>query len=198
MTNHLRKTAKKSSIAAAAVGLLLATSLPAEARTGTLHIAAGAMALTNSSTVNGSGPSGTTVLTQWDFMISHNWMAGGLFFQYDKQGSNQTDTMFGPKVEVFWRVFFAEFGYGFIMNRAFTDRTIATQKGTGFYYGLGVHVPLGGGGGGGGEASRPKGLFLQFTYKFRTQNVSSQDGVLVPYTIRQWDGYPLFGLGYGF
>ncbi len=183
---------------AAVTGLFLAISLPAEARTGTLHIAGGAMALTNSSTVNGNGPSGTTVLSQWDFMISHKWLAGGLFFQYDKQGSNETDTMFGPKVEVFWKVFFAEFGYGFLMNRAFTDRTIATQKGSGYYYGLGVHVPLGGGGGGGGETNRTKGLFLQFTYKFRTQNVSSQDGVLVPYTIRQWDGYPLFGLGYGF
>ena len=177
--------------------LSLGLSHSAQARTGVLHVAGGAMALTNSSTVNGNGPSGTTILTQWDFMVSNKWYGGGLFFQYDKQGSNETDTMFGPKVEVFWKVFFAEFGYGFIMNRAFTDRTIATQKGTGFYYGVGVHVPLGGSSGGGSDG-RSKGPFLQFTYKFRTQNVTQQDGVVVPYTIRQWDGYPLFGLGYGF
>lgn len=178
-----------------ACGTLIASN--AQARTGVFQFSGGVMALTNSSTVSGQGPSGTSVLSQWELAISHKWLSGGLFFQYDRQGSNQTDTMFGPKLEAVWKAFFAEFGFGFIMNRAFTDRSIATQTGNGLYYGFGVQFPLSGGGGSGG-GGRSKGLFFRASYKFRTQNVLQQDNVELPYTVRQWDGYPLFGLGYAF
>lgn len=172
---------------------------PAFARQVVYHVSGGVMALTNSTLKSGQGPEGSTILSQADAFVSHKFYGGGLFVQYDRQGSTQTDFAFGPKLEIYWKVFFLEGGYAFIMNRNFTDRTVATQKGSGYYYGVGVHVPIHGSIGG-SASGRAKGMFLQASYRFRTQKITEQDGVELSAgnVITQQDGYPLFGIGYAF
>lgn len=147
-------------------------------------MATGAMFLTNSSEQGGSGPSGSTLLTQTELNYRFNKTIGlGTFFQFDKQGASETDILLGPKLDLMFKVLYFEFGYAFLVNRGFTDRTIASQKGSALLFGAGVRVPLG------------AKTFLQFSYKYRIQNISEQDGVALSEPIKQTDGYPLFGIG---
>jgi hypothetical protein len=148
----------------------------------------------NSTEQGGAGPSGSTLLTQTELIFSGKFWSLGVFYQFDKQGTDQTDSGLGPKAELHWKFLYAEFGYSLIMTRAFTDRSIAKQTGSGMYYGVGVRFPLKGGAG----ARAGKGVYLQFNYKFRTQSVTTQDGVDLDQPITQVDGYPTFGLGYDF
>ncbi len=179
-----------------ALAALLSLSASPEALGGErgLHLSISGMALTNSSQQGGSGPSGSTILSQTDLIWHGPWWGLGVFGQYDKQGSNETDTAFGPKLELHWNVFYAELGYAALMQRAFTDRSIAKQTGYAWLYGGGVRVPLGGQPG----QQSSSGFFLQFSYKFRTQTLKMQDNVALGDPIIQSDGYPLMGLGYHF
>ena len=155
-----------------------------------------AMFFFNSTQQGGQGPSGSTLLTQTELIYSGRWWSLGAFYQYDKQGSAETDSGAGPKLELHWRAFYFEWGYMLLMKRAFTDRSIASQGGNGMVFGLGVRFPLKGGG---GAVSRGgKGPYLQFNYKYRIQNINSQDGVDLDQGITQTDGYPTFGIGYDF
>jgi hypothetical protein len=163
-----------------------------------VRLAVSGMALFNSSEQGGQGPSGSTILTQSDLIYSGRWWSLGGFFGFDKQGSNETDTSLGPKLELHYLGFYVESGWAPYMHRAFTDRSIAQQTGSAWLFGAGVRVPLASsrsassrGGGGGGP-------FLQFSYKYRIQNLDQQDGVKLSDTITQRDGYPLFGIGYKF
>jgi hypothetical protein len=152
------------------------------------------MFLFNSATQGGQGPQGSTVLTQTDLIYHGNWWGIGGFFLYDMQGSTQTDTAVGPKIELHAGVFYLEFGYAPMMTRAFTDRTIARQTGYAMMGGLGVRFHLGMG----GSSGSYKGFFLQSIYKYRMQVIQKQDGVDLTQPIQQVDGYPLFGVGYVF
>jgi hypothetical protein len=150
------------------------------------HFAASAMFMSNSSQQGGQGPSGSTLLTHSDLVYLGPWWGLGTFFQFDKQGDSETDTALGPKIELLHSVFYLEGGWAPLMNRAYTDRTIAKQTGSAFIAGLGVRIHF------------PSRLFLQFSYKYRAQIVKKQDGVELSERIYQRDGYPLFGLGYRF
>lgn len=157
-----------------------------------MHLALGAMALTNSTSQGGQGPSGSTILTQTELTYHGEWWGAGTFFQYDRQGSNQTDTALGPKLELHHGPFYLEGGYALLMQRAFTDRSIAKQTGSAWVLGMGVRFMLSAtpGGTGGGP-----GFFLQFTYKYRIQSIKKQDEAELSEPITQKDGYPLFGIG---
>jgi hypothetical protein len=161
--------------------------------------AASGMALFNSSQQGGQGPSGSTLLTHADLVYSGKFWSVGAFGQFDKQGGSETDTAIGPKIELHYNVFYLEGGWAPFMHRAFTDRSIALQTGSAWLMGVGVRVSLGGGkapvpkGGSG-----PRGMFLQFSYKYRVQLIDKQDSVVLSDPIIQRDGYPLFGIGYKF
>lgn len=82
------------------------------------------------------------------------------------------------------------FGYLISAKRAYTDRAIASETGTGFVYGLGARFPLSGKG--------DRGSFFHASYKFKTQTLTEQDGVNISEAITQTDGYPVFGFGISF
>jgi hypothetical protein len=181
-------------IIALAISAILSPS--AEAHDKGFRGAVSGMALFNSSQQGGQGPSGSTILTHADLVYSGKFWSIGMFGQYDRQGASETDTALGPKLELHWSVFYLEGGWAPIMNRAFTDRSIAQQNGSAWLTGAGVRVPLGGGKATAKGASG--GAFLQFSYKYRVQFINEQDGVVLTDTIIQRDGYPLFGIGYKF
>jgi hypothetical protein len=158
-----------------------------------MHFAAGGMALTNSSEQGGQGPSGSTLLTHSDLFYNWDWYGFGAFFQFDKQGSAETDINLGPKVDLSAGPFYFETGYAVLAQRAYTDRSIARQTGGGWLFGVGVRVPLGQAGG-----QQTGGAFLQFSYKYRMLTIKKQDDVLLAEPIRQKDGYPIFGIGWLF
>src|SRR5262245_5281671 len=93
--------------------LAAALALPARSLAGPrgLHLAVSGMALTNDSSQGGAGPSGTSILTHGDFL--YNWGSFGIggFFQYDRQGSSETDGAGGPKIELNPGPFYLEAGY---------------------------------------------------------------------------------------
>ncbi|MEK6580688.1 MAG: hypothetical protein AABZ55_15800 [Bdellovibrionota bacterium] len=182
-------------IIAVAVAVLILI-LPAQSFSGEpgWHFATSLMALSNSTKQGGQGPSGATLLTQTDLHYHFGFWGLGTFFQFDKQGSSETDTAVGPKIELHSGPFYFEYGYAFLMQRAFTDRTIAKQNGSAHVFGIGVRFSLGGVGGRGGTS----GLFIQSVYKYRIQTIKTQDGAQLSEAISQTDGYPLFGLGYKF
>lgn len=151
------------------------------------------MALTSSTKQGGNGPSGSTVLSQSEYVYGWPHFGFGMFFLYDMQGSTEKDTAYGPKLEAYWDPFFLEVGYAMAVKRAYTDRTIADQTGDGLLYGLGARFKLGAAGGAGGS-----GWFFQASYKMRTFNIKKQDGVDLDETIQQNDGYPLLGIGLQF
>lgn len=174
--------------------LLLVLPIPAFAGDPGWHFATSLMALSNSTKQGGQGPSGSTLLTQTELHYHFAWWGLGTFFQFDKQGSAETDTALGPKVELHTGPFYFEYGYAFLMQRAFTDRTVAKQNGSAHVFGIGVRFSLGAAGGRGGGG----GLFIQSVYKYRIQTIKEQDGALLSESISQTDGYPLFGIGYKF
>lgn len=151
------------------------------------------MALTSSTKQGGQGPSGSTVLSQSEYIYAWPNFGLGMFFQYDMQGESQKDTAYGPKLEAYWDPFFIELGYAVAAKRAFTDRTIADQTGSGTVFGLGLRFNIGAAGGAGGT-----GLFFHASYKYRTYQFNKQDGATITEPIQQTDGYPLLGLGYSF
>lgn len=159
---------------------------------GRYSLATGIMALTNSTKQGGQGTEGSTILTQTDLSYNGSWWSAGAFFQFDKQGENETDTAAGPRIEAHLHPFYLDVGYALMMNRSFNDRAIAEQTGKSLTLGLGARFSATGG------ASGTSGLFYQFSYKFRTQTVTEQDGEELDEPITQTDGYPLFGIGFGF
>jgi hypothetical protein len=156
-------------------------------------ISVSAMALTSSTQQGGQGPSGSTVLSQSEYVYALPNFGLGFFFLYDMQGSAEKDSAYGPKLELYLEPFFLEFGYIVTAKRAYTDRTIADQTGDGMFYGLGARFNLGAAGGKGAS-----GWFFQASYKFRTFNIKKQDGSQLDEPIKQADGYPLIGIGYQF
>ncbi len=187
------------------LSIVALTGLQARAGDRGVHLAISGMALTNSSEQGGKGPSGSTLLTHHDLVYHGSWWGLGAFSQYDKQGSNQTDFAVGPKMELHWSAFYVEGGWAPYLHRAFTDRSIARQTGNGWVFGGGVRVKLGGGGNASagysdGSSGTPSsgGFFLQFSYKYRIQNINKQDDTKLSEPIKQKDGYPLFGIGYVF
>lgn len=178
--------------------LMLAAAPDALAR---MSLATGVMGLTNSTKQGGQGSQGSTLLTQTDFTYHGSWWGFGLFYQHDKQGAHETDNAYGPRLELTWNPFYLEYAYAMKLNRSFTDRSIAEQEGTAFQLGLGARFALGastGGSGGGELQGGVSGPFLQFSYILRTQNVKKQDSEKLGEPVIQTDGYPLFGIGFGF
>jgi len=157
--------------------------------------ATGIMALSNSTRQGGQGSEGSTFLSQTDVSYHGAWWAVGAFFQYDKQGKSEIDTASGPRLEVFWKPFYLDYAYGMQMNRSYKDRAIAEQTGKSSTLGLGVRFNLSDTK---SEGAGLRGVFLQFSYKMRTQSVEEQDGKELSEAIVQKDGYPLFGIGAGF
>lgn len=151
-----------------------------------------AMALSSSTKQGGTGPSGSTVLSQSEYVYSWQRFGAGFFFMYDLQGSTEKDNAYGPKLEAYLDPFYLEAGYAFSATRAYNDRTIAEQTGTGIYYGIGARFKLGAGQGPGG------GWFFQASYKMRTLTIEKQDGQKLDESIQQNDGYPQIGIGYRF
>lgn len=157
--------------------------------------ATGIMALSNATKQGGQGTEGSTFLSQTDLSYHGSWWALGAFFQYDKQGKAEIDTASGPRLEVFWKPFYFDYAYGLQMNRSYKDRAIAEQTGKSSTLGIGTRFNLSASK---SEGAGLKGVFLQFSYKLRTQTIKKQDGKDLSEAIVQKDAYPLFGIGAGF
>lgn len=151
----------------------------------------GIMFLNSETKQGGTGPTGSTLLSQTDFVRTWKKLGYGVTFNYDKHGKNQTDSSYGLKLEYHIDKFYLEFGYLLKATRAYTDRSIAEETGSGMMYGFGARFPIGRGGKGGGA-------FFHASYKIKTQTLKQQDGVDISEPITQTDGYPLFGFGYNF
>lgn len=171
------------------VCLLTLAAVPARAGMTGMNISASTLALTSSTQQGGQGPVGSTILTQGDMVYSWDWIAIGMFYLFDLQGSSQKDHAVGPKIEFSWGPFYIEGGWAIMARRDFTDRSIATQNGNGWFAGIGVRFGL---------ESETDGFFFQASYKIRVQNINSQDGVALSEPIRIQDGYPLVGIGINF
>ena len=150
-------------------------------------ISVGIMIISSNTTQGGTGPSGSTVLTQSEFVWAFNHVGIGAMFEYDLHGSNEKDSAYGIKAEAYLSNFYLELGYLISAKRAYTDRAIAAETGTGLIYGFGARFPI-----------STKGAFFHASYKFKTQTLNKQDGVDISEPITQRDGYPLFGFGYSF
>lgn len=166
--------------------LALLASGPASAGEGFLT-SVSVMALTNSTKQGGQGSSGSTILTETELTYHGSFWGVGGYFQYDRQGKPEVDTAAGPKVELYADPFYLEFGYAAFMQRAFNDRSVASQRGKGSQLGVGLRSPLPG-----------SSFFFQFSYKYRTQVVEKQDDQAMDEPLTQVDGYPLFGVGMQF
>lgn len=158
------------------------------------HFGTGVMALSSSTQQGGQGPSGSTLLTHTEYLYNFNNWGLGLFYLLDKQGSAETDTSYGPKLEIYFGSFYLDVGYIISANRAYTDRSIANETGSGMYYGLGTRFNLGAAKGGPSSG----GWYFFANYKMRTYTINKQDGVELSEKIVQKDNYPIFGLGYHF
>lgn len=174
------------------ISLMAFTAQAQTAAPGAFQGAAMGMLLNSSTKQGGDGPQGSTILTHSEIQYNQSWWGFGLFVQYDRHGNNQQDMAYGPKLELVYLPFYLEIGYALAAERNFNDRSIAKQSGSGTVIGLGVRFKLGMAQGPGG------GMFFQASYKYRTQNLSKQDGVKLDEPIVQMDGYPVFGLGYQF
>ncbi len=150
------------------------------------RLSTGVMVLASSTSQGGQGPQGSTVLTHSEYMYNFGWWNFGMFYQYDKQGTVQQDTAFGPKLDVQFGPLFLEVGYMAIMYRSYTDRSVADETGDGYFAGAGVRFRL------------SKNWFFQGSYKYRVQNIKEQDGLKLSENIEQIDGYPLAGVGLNF
>lgn len=168
------------------------TALSTQAQSGSgsrKMIAVGLMALNSSTTQGGAGPSGSSILTRSEFIWAYPNYGFGALFDYDLHGSNEKDSAYGIKIEgYFFSSFYFELGYLISAKRAYTDRAIAAETGTGTVMGLGARFNIGGGG----------KTFFHASYKLKTQTLKQQDGVDLSEPIQQQDGYPVFGLGYSF
>jgi len=182
-----------------AVIFVLSTNVFAGSRG--LHLGVQGMLLSSSTEQGGSGPKGSTVLTQSELLLNRRFFGIGAFFQYDKQGTAQTDMAVGPKLELHFGPIYFEGGYSVMVSRAFTDRSIAKQSGTGYFVGAGVRFMMkkggGGGGGRGGGGGKP-GFYFQASFKYRLQEITKQDDATLSEPIKQMDVYPMIGIGYKF
>ncbi len=171
------------------LGLMAMGAAPAFGGMMGMNVSATTLALTSSTQQGGQGPKGSTVLLQGDMVYNWSWYGIGMFYLFDIQGSSQKDHMFGPKLELHYDVFYIEGGWAPLTRRDFTDRSIATQKGNGWFVGVGIRFGLEGDAG---------GWFFQASYKLRFQNIKTQDGVELTEPISIKDGYPLVGIGMNF
>ena len=153
-------------------------------------VSVGFMALNSSTTQGGAGPTGSSILTRSEFVWAYNKFGFGAIFDYDLHGSNEKDSAYGIKVEGYISNFYLEIGYLLSAKRAYTDRAIAEETGTGMVFGLGARFPLKSAGG--------SGPFFHASYKMKTQTLKKQDGVDISEPIQQQDGYPVFGFGFTF
>lgn len=154
-----------------------------------MNISATTLALTSSTKQGGQGPGGSTLLTHFDMVYNWSWYGIGLSYSLDLQGSAEKDHVLSPKIEFHMDEFYLESGFSVMVQRSFTDRSIASQTGNGWYVGLGVRFGL---------ESPDTGWFFQASYKLRTLNISKQDGVALSEAITIVDGFPLVGLGLNF
>lgn len=152
-------------------------------------VSVGLMALNSSVSQGGTGPSGSSVLTRSEFVYGWEHWGLGAIFDYDLHGSNEKDSAYGIKVEGYLSDFFVEVGYLVSAKRAYTDRTIADETGTGTVFGFGARFPLGRG---------TSKTFFHASYKMKTQTLTEQDGVSLSEPITQTYGYPVFGFGLSF
>lgn len=152
-------------------------------------VSIGFMALNSSTTQGGAGPTGSSILTQSEFVWAYPKFGVGLVFDYDLHGTNEKDSAYGLKVEGYYRSFFVELGYLMSAKRAYTDRAIAEETGSGMIFGLGARFQLKGG---------SNGPFFHASYKLKTQTLNKQDGIDLSEPIKQQDGYPIFGFGFSF
>jgi hypothetical protein len=155
------------------------------------HLSLGLMALNSETVQGGTGPSGSTVLTQFDLVKRYKKLGYGIVFNYDKHGESETDSSYGLKFDLILDKFYFELAYLIKATRAYTDRAIAEETGDGLMYGIGARFPIGRGG-------KDSGPYFHVSYKVKTQNLKKQDGVDLSEPIKQVDGYPLFGFGYSF
>ena len=170
---------------------LVALSTRAAGSSSTKYIlGAGLMVLNSETQQGGVGPSGSTVLTQIDFVKIYKMIGYGIVFNYDKHGQNEVDSSYGLKLEFHMDKFYFEGAYLISAKRAYTDRSIAEETGDGLLYGFGARFPIGRGG--------DKGPFFHASYKIKIQNLKKQDGISLSEPIKQTDGYPIFGFGYNF
>lgn len=147
--------------------------------------------LASSTSQGGEGPSGSSLLTNTEYVFGWKFLGLGLFSQFDMQGNSQKDSAYGPKIEIrAGSKFFFEFGYAASAKRAFTDRNIAEQTGDGTIAGLGLRFGVG--------KTAGKGWLFQATYKYRMLTIKKQDGIDLEQPIKQSDGYPAVGFGYSF
>lgn len=147
--------------------------------------------LASSTTQGGQGPSGSSLLTNSEYVFGWKFLGLGLFTQFDMQGTAQKDSAYGPKIEIrAGNKLFFEFGYAASAKRAFTDRNISEQTGDGTIAGLGLRFGIG--------KAAGKGWLFQATYKYRMLTIKKQDGIDLEQPIKQSDGYPAVGFGYSF
>ena len=172
--------------------LLLSTNALSQSKGGKAKksISVGIMALNSSTTQGGAGPSGSSILTRSEMLWSYDHFGYGVIFDYDLHGSNEKDSAYGIKLEATVSNFFFELGYLMSAKRAYTDRSIAEETGTGFVFGLGARFSLSRGGN--------SGPFFHASYKMKNQTLTKQDGVDLSESITQQDGYPVFGFGVSF
>lgn len=148
----------------------------------------GVMALSSSVSQGGTGPSGSSILTRSEFVWAYQYWGIGAMFDYDLHGENEKDSAYGVKLETYLSNVFFEFGYFLSAKRAYTDRAVADETGTGTVLGLGARFPVGKGG----------RSFFHASYKMKTQTLTEQDGIKLSESITQTYGYPVFGFGISF
>jgi hypothetical protein len=151
----------------------------------------GIMALNSSTSQGGAGPQGSSILTRSEFIWAYPRFGYGVLFDYDLHGSNEKDSAYGIKVETYLSNFYLELGYLISAKRAYTDRAIAEETGTGLVLGLGARFSF-------SKSGSGNGPFFHASYKIKTQNLNKQDGVSLTEPIKQEDGYPVFGFGFTF
>lgn len=151
-------------------------------------VSVGVMALSSSVSQGGTGPSGSSILSRSEFVWAYNYWGIGAMFDYDMHGQNEKDSAYGIKLETYLSNVFFEFGYFLSAKRAYTDRAVADETGTGSVIGLGARFPVGKGG----------RTFFHASYKMKTQTLTKQDGIDLSEPITQTYGYPVFGFGLSF
>lgn len=182
LTKNLFKTLA-SVVFLTASSTALSQGVPGAA--GGLSLSFSGMYLASETEQGGAGAAGSTLLTETELLYSDTWFNYGAILQFDSQGESQTDLEIAYKLEYEMKPFYVEAAHSFYVKRTYTDRSIAAQTGSGYRFGGGVRVPL---------AMFPT-MFMQFSFKYRTQIISKQDDKPLDENISQTDMYPMFGLG---
>ena len=168
------------------VGILAEVAIaqaPSESR---LSISTSLMYLASSTEQGGSGAEGSTLLTETEVIYRDLWFNYGALLQYDSQGDSQKNTEIGYKLEYEIAPFYFEAAHAFYISRSYTDRSIASQTGNGYRFGMGVRVPL----------SAYPSIYMQFSFKHRVQVIEEQDDKPLEEEIVQKDSYPMMGIGF--